>query len=126
MHNGHLQFHPDGDYSDEYEQSWFIEGEKKILDLSITDKRIEYGDYPDALARLYSSFFSHEGEYIIVSAKPGSEFKGESSPTHIGGASHGGLHKQDSLVSMFVSGTDSTPRHMRILDIKDWLLTLIS
>ncbi len=126
LHNGHLQFHPDGDYSDEYEQSWFIEGEKKILDLSITDKRIEYGDYPDALARLYSSFFSHEGEYIIVSAKPGSEFKGESSPTHIGGASHGGLHKQDSLVSMFVSGTDSTPRHMRILDIKDWLLTLIS
>ncbi|QNG58288.1 alkaline phosphatase family protein [Bacillus sp. PAMC26568] len=126
LHNGHLQFHPDGDYSDEYEQSWFIEGEKKILDLSITDKRIEYGDYPDALARLFSSFFSHEGEYIIVSAKPGSEFKGESSPTHIGGASHGGLHKQDSLVSMFVSGTDSTPRHMRILDIKDWLLTLIS
>lgn len=126
LHIGHLQFHPDGDYTDEYEQSWFIEGEKEILDLTITDKSIEYGDYPDALARLYSSFFSHEGEYIIVSAKPGSEFKGESSPTHIGGASHGGLHKQDSLVSMFVSGTDSTPRHMRILDIKDWLLTLIS
>ena len=32
-------------------------------------------------------------------AKPGYEFIGEGSPTHVGGASHGGLHKQDSFVS---------------------------
>jgi hypothetical protein len=126
LYSGYLEFHPEGDYFDKYDQSWFIEGNIEILDLTITDKRIEYGNYPDAFARLYSSFFSHEGEFIIVSAKPGYEFLGESSPTHIGGASHGGLHKQDSLVSMIVSGTDSTPKHMRILDIKDWLLSLIS
>lgn len=89
------------------------------------NKRIKYGDYPDALARLYAPFFSHEGKYIIVSAKPGHEFIGEGSPTHVGGASHGGLHKQDSLVSLIITGTNSTPNHLRTLDIKDWLLSLI-
>jgi hypothetical protein len=87
---------------------------------------MQYGDYPDALSRLYSSFFSHDGEYLIVCAKPGHEFKGEGSPTHIGGASHGGLHKQDSYVSMIVNGTETTPRHMRILEMKDWILELLT
>ncbi|TYR81877.1 alkaline phosphatase family protein [Priestia megaterium] len=125
IHSGYLKFHPEGDYVDTYGQSWFLEGNTEILDLSITDKRIKYRNYPDALARLYSSFFSHEGEYIIVSAKPGYEFIGEGSPTHVGGASHGGLHKEDSLVAMIVSGTQLTPKYLRILDIKDWLLSLI-
>ena len=125
IHSGHLKFHPKGDYFDEYGQSWYFEGNTDILDLSITDKRIKYGDYPDALERLYSSFFSHEGEYIVVSAKPGYEFIGEGSPTHVGGASHGGLHKEDSLVSMIISGTDSTPKYLRIIDIKNWLLSLV-
>ncbi|MGE8205752.1 alkaline phosphatase family protein [Heyndrickxia sp. NPDC080065] len=125
IHNGQLHFHPEGEYFDEYKQSWFLEGNADILDLSITDKRIQYGDYPDALARLYSSFFSHEGNYLIVSAKPGFEFIGEGSPTHIGGASHGGLHKEDSLVSMIVTGTNTTPKYLRFLDLKDWLLSLV-
>ncbi|CRK82927.1 alkaline phosphatase family protein [Neobacillus massiliamazoniensis] len=126
IHSGNLQFHPEGEFFDEYNQSWSIKGNNEILNLTITENSIEYGEYPDALARLYSSFYSHEGEYIIVSAKPGYEFKGEGSPTHVGGASHGGLHKQDSLASMIICGTDTTPKHMRILDLKDWLLTLIS
>ena len=96
------------------------------MNLTITEKGLKYGDYPDALARLNSSFYSHEGEYIIICAKPGYEFIGEGSPTHVNGAAHGGLHKQESLVPMIVNGTDSTPKYLRIKDIKDWLLTLIS
>ncbi|AIE58940.1 type I phosphodiesterase/nucleotide pyrophosphatase [Bacillus methanolicus MGA3] len=125
IHGGYFHFHPEGDFVDEYGQSWYIEGNNEILDLEIMNKRIKYGDYPDALARLYAPFFSHEGKYIIVSAKPGHEFIGEGSPTHVGGASHGGLHKQDSLVSLIITGTNSTPNHLRTLDIKDWLLSLI-
>jgi hypothetical protein len=126
VHSGQLQFHPNGNLVDEYNQTWFIEGDTGILDLTITNNAIKYGDYPDALSRLYSSFFSHDGEYLIVCAKPGHEFKGEGSPTHIGGASHGGLHKQDSYVSMIVNGTETTPRHMRILEMKDWILDLLT
>ncbi len=125
LHRGHLHFYPDGELVDEYGQSWSVEGNEEILDLEIAQNKIKYGDYPDALARLYSPFFSHDGEYIITSAKPGHEFIGEGSPTHVGGASHGGLHKQDSLVSMIVCGTDSTPSNLRIVDLKDWLLSLI-
>jgi len=125
IHEGSLQFYPDGDFVDEYEQYWFLEGNTEILNLSITNKKVTYGDYPDALARLYSSFFSHEGEYLIVSAKPGYEFIGEGSPTHIGGASHGGLHKEDSLVSLIVSGTSSMPKHLRIIDYKNWILSMM-
>ncbi|MDQ0246833.1 hypothetical protein J2S09_004437 [Bacillus fengqiuensis] len=48
------------------------------------------------------------------------------SPTHVGGASHGGLHKQDSLVPMIVTGTNSSPKHLRMIDLNDWILTLIN
>jgi len=125
IHSGHLSYHPEGDLVDEYGQSWHIEGNKEILDLEVKDSKIKYGDYPDTLNRLYTPFFSHDGEFLIVSAKPGYEFIGEGSPTHVGGASHGGLHAQDSLVSMIIGGTDSTPNHLRTIDIKDWLLSLI-
>ena len=125
VYSGELCYHPEGDFLDEYGHSWFIEGDMAILDLEIMNNRIKYGNYPDALARLYAPFFSHDGNYLIVSAKPGYEFIGEGSPTHVGGASHGGLHKQDSLVSMIIAGTNSTPKYLRILDIKDWILSLV-
>jgi predicted AlkP superfamily pyrophosphatase or phosphodiesterase len=125
IHSGELQFYPGGDFVDEYGQSWFIDGNMKILDLTLTENKVCYGDYPDALARLYAPFFSHDGNYLIVTAKPGHEFIGEGSPTHVGGASHGGLHKQDSLVSMIICGTNTTPKHLRTLEIKDWVMSLV-
>jgi hypothetical protein len=125
IQTGQLIFSPSGDFMDDYGQSWSIDGDKEILDLTINGNNISYGAYPDALARLYTTFFSHEGDYLVVNAKPGYEFLAESSPTHVGGASHGGLHEQDSLVSMIVTGTNTKPKNLRILDIKDWILSLI-
>ncbi|WP_242281025.1 alkaline phosphatase family protein [Bacillus cereus group sp. BfR-BA-01347] len=121
-----LSFKPTGEYIDKYEQSWSLTGNTDILNIVLQDNKILYNNYPDALARLYSALTSHEGNYIVVSAKPGFEFIGEGSPTHVGGASHGGLHKQDSLVSMIVTGSDSYPKHLRIVDLKDWILSLIN
>jgi hypothetical protein len=123
--DGKLTFQPNGEYVDKYEQSWSITGNKEILDLSIQNHEIGYDEYPDALARLHSALTSHEGSYLVVSAKPGFEFIGEGSPTHVGGASHGGLHKQDSVVPMIVTGTHSSPKHLRMIELKDWILTLI-
>ncbi|MCY8273125.1 alkaline phosphatase family protein [Bacillus sonorensis] len=123
--NGRLTFKPGGRTTDEYGQSWSCEGDTDVLDITISETKIEYGKFPDAFARLYSSCVSHEGDYLIVSAKPGYEFIGEGSPTHIGGASHGALHKQDSLVSMIITGTDTRPKHNRTLDVKEWVLQLV-
>ncbi|WP_249870635.1 alkaline phosphatase family protein [Oceanobacillus saliphilus] len=125
VRDGQLQFSPNGILSDEYGKHWNVEGDLEILDIKKEGNNITFGEYPDALARLHASLFSHEGEYMVVSAKPGYEFKGESSPTHIGGASHGGLHAQDSLVSMIVYGTNSSPKYLRTVDLKDWLISLI-
>ncbi|WP_141430665.1 alkaline phosphatase family protein [Bacillus sp. 03113] len=122
---GELVYSKDGEFVDAYNQSWFIEGDKEILDITVNNQQINYGDYPDALARINSSLHSHEGNFIIVSAKPGYEFIGEGSPTHIGGASHGGLHKQDSLVPLIITGTESTPSYSRLVDVKEWILSLI-
>ncbi|MDQ0162733.1 alkaline phosphatase family protein [Aeribacillus alveayuensis] len=122
---GELIFKKGGPYVDPYNQSWEINGNIDILHLSINNNTISFDLYPDALARIYSSLTSHQGDYITVSAKPGFEFIGEGSPTHVGGASHGGLHKQDSLVPMIVTGTKSAPKYLRIIDLKDWILSLI-
>ncbi|WP_196219144.1 alkaline phosphatase family protein [Parageobacillus thermoglucosidasius] len=125
VRQGKLMFQPDGDLVDEYGQSWDLAGDAGVLNLTVKNHQIFYDEYPDALARLHSSLTSHRGNYLVASAKPGFEFIGEGSPTHVGGASHGGLHKQDSLVPMIVTGTDSSPKHLRIIDLKDWILTLI-
>ncbi|SEQ27568.1 alkaline phosphatase family protein [Piscibacillus halophilus] len=123
---GQLTFKPDGEYKDSYNQTWTLEGNPNVLDLSINEKNeISYDRYPDGLARLYSSLHSHSGKYLIVDAKPGYEFVGEGSPTHVGGASHGSLHKQDAYFPLIVTGTDLEPKHKRIIDLKEWIMQII-
>nr|WP_051404979.1 alkaline phosphatase family protein [Bacillus cihuensis] len=122
---GELHYRKGGELTDPYNQTWVVDGDYGLLDLTVRDNQLHYGNYPDALARIYSSLHSHEGNFIIVSAKPGYEFIGEGSPTHVGGASHGGLHQQDSLVPLIVTGTQSTPSYLRMVDMKEWVLSLI-
>ncbi|MBD8067884.1 alkaline phosphatase family protein [Bacillus sp. PS06] len=125
-HDGKLSFKPEGPFIDQYEQTWTIEGNTSILDLSITeDQFLSYDDYPDGLARLYSAFHSHSGRYIVADAKPGYEFIGEGSPRHVGGGSHGSLHKQDTFFPMIVVGTNQEPKHQRMIDLKEWILRII-
>jgi predicted AlkP superfamily pyrophosphatase or phosphodiesterase len=121
---GVLSFRPGGQYVDPYQQRWSLQGKLSILDISTKGNQMTYHDYPDALARLYGALHSHPGRYLVVTARPGFELVGESSPTHLNGGGHGSLHKQDSLVPMLVTGTDSSPKHLRIVDIKDWILKM--
>lgn len=126
--NGHkdqLIFRPNGDYKDKYGQLWSLKGQHAVLDLSVNNHQIDYGIYPDALARLHTSLNSHAGNYIIVDAKPGFEFAGEGTPVHPNGAAHGSIHKQDSWLPMIVTGTETKPKHMRIVDIYPWILQLL-
>ncbi|QYR21158.1 alkaline phosphatase family protein [Paenibacillus sp. sptzw28] len=117
-------YRPGGKYADEYGQSWTLSGDSGLVDISIVNNRIKYGRYPDVLARLYGSVHSHEGKYVVVTSKPGYEIVGESSPTHDGGGAHGSLHELDSLVPLIISGTNTRPKTLRAVDIKDWILKL--
>ncbi|HBZ10846.1 MAG TPA: phosphodiesterase [Bacillus bacterium] len=123
-HKEKLTFRPNGDFKDQYGQSWLVNGDYSILDLSLTNHQIEYGTYPDALARLHSSLHSHSGNYLVVDAKPGFEFAGDGTPVHPGGAAHGSMHKQDSLIPMIVTGTETKPKHLRIVDLYPWIMKL--
>lgn len=121
--NSELSFSPNGTYIDEYNQSWNLNGNPSILNLSIhPSKLIKYGDYPDALARLNGALHSHDGRFIIVDALPQYEFIEKHSHDHAGGAAHGSLHKVDSIVPLIVVGTDEKPKYNRLVDFKEWIL----
>lgn len=117
-------FKEGGKVKDEFDQTWEIRGDHSILDLTITDNDVTFGDFPDALKRLHSTLHSHEGDFVITSVKPGYELKGTVTPSHAGGASHGGIHKNDSLIPMLVTGIESTPDFSRMVDLKKWILDL--
>lgn len=123
--NEEFTFSPNGSYKDEYDQSWKLNGDQSILNLAVdSEGRIEYFNYPDALARLYGALHSHEGRFIIVDAKPQYEFIEKHSYDHAGGAAHGSLHKIDSVVPLIIAGTDEKPEYNRLVDFKEWILRL--
>lgn len=127
MREGSLTYCLSGEYTDIYNQTWNIEGNPELLDLNVTnDKKLSYGDYPDALARLHGALHSHSGRFIVVNAKPGCEFKAQSTPFHLGGAAHGSLHKQESLVPLVIAGTNDKPNFPRFVDMKELVLRLTS
>lgn len=119
-----LSFHSGGPYTDEYGQEWTLLGDPALADITIQDNKIKYGQYPDVLARLNGALHSHEGQYAVVTVKPGYELIGESSPAHHGGGAHGSLHEVDSVVPLIVAGTDSRPPSLRTVDMKDWILKM--
>ncbi|WP_099159946.1 alkaline phosphatase family protein [Virgibacillus ndiopensis] len=127
MREGLLIYRPKGEHSDVYNQTWKIEGNHELLDLYISnEKKVSYGDYPDALARLYSALHSHSGRFIVVNAKPGCDFKAQSTPFHLSGAAHGSLHKQETLVPLVIAGTTEKPTFPRLIDMKAFILRIIS
>ncbi|MBB6636505.1 alkaline phosphatase family protein [Cohnella thailandensis] len=126
--NRELAYKPGGEMRDRYEQKWTTQGELSVLDLATDEKgrKLEYGRYPDALMRLCGALNSHEGDFLILTAKPGYELADRSSPTHEGGGGHGSLGRQESLVPLILYGTDRKPRYLRIVDLKPFIVSLLT
>ena len=121
-----LTFSLNGPHIDEYNQSWRLNGDLSILDMTINEQgQVQYNQYPDALARLNGALHSQDGRFIIIDAKPSYEFIAKHSHDHAGGGAHGSLHKEDSVVPLIVTGTDELPIFNRIVDIKEWILSLV-
>ncbi|OUS77748.1 phosphodiesterase [Paenibacillus sp. MY03] len=123
-----LRFKANGKLIDPYQQKWTVEQNAEVLDLKINTQHhtLKYGHYPDVLQRLSGALFSHPGNYLVVTAKPGYELAGTSSPTHKGGGGHGSLGQAESLVPLIVSGTDQKPQYLRLIDVKSFLLKLLA
>ncbi len=129
-HEGYVRFQSDvdGEWTDRYDQTWSIEGNKDILTLDpdSDQQHISYVDYPDVLHQLETAIQSHDVDNLILEAKPGHSFKAESIAIHPDGGEHGGLHKNDTLVAMVIAGTDQKPMNSRIVDLKEYVLRLLT
>ena len=123
-----LKFKQNGNLADSYQQKWTVERDLEVLDLKVNAPKqtLDYGQYPDVLQRLSGALHSHPGEFLVVAAKQGYELADRSSPTHKGGGGHGSLSREESLIPLIICGTDQKPQHLRIIDLKPFLLKLLT
>lgn len=122
-----LIFTKTGKYIDPYGYDWCIEGDFNLLDIEVDEfNNLKYNSYPDALSRLYGAMYSHDGTFFAISAKTSYEFKSKTFPKHLGGGSHGSLHKIDSLVPLLVVGnSQNSILKTRITDLKNYIIELL-
>ncbi|EJL47225.1 hypothetical protein BAG01nite_20850 [Brevibacillus agri] len=118
-----LSFWRGAEYSDAYGRSWGMAGDPSVLDVQYDGETLTFDTYPDAFSRLYGAAFAQQGPAVILTAAPGYEFLSECAPTHLGGGSHGSLHKRDSLIPLVIAGAaQSFPLPARLVDVKDFIL----
>jgi hypothetical protein len=103
-----IRFAPGTGVEDPRGARWDVEG-----DLGVLGGRVENGclltpDYPDALTRVWSALHCARGGDVYASAGPGQEFIDWGGQHHIGGGSHGSLHRSDSFASLAFCGLDAT------------------
>jgi predicted AlkP superfamily pyrophosphatase or phosphodiesterase len=118
---GELRFAPGDGLEDERGARWSIDGEPAALGLRIADGRVSSLDYPGALSRIWSALNCANAGEIMLSAAPGYEFVDWGGADHVGGGSHGSLHRSDSLGALMWCGTGPASRDAReqwsLLDI---------
>jgi hypothetical protein len=102
--HGELRFAPGGELVDSRGESWSVEGELDVLGARVLDGRLESPEYPDALARVWSALLCPASGEVLLSAAPGYEFLDWGRQAHVGGGSHGSLHRSDSLGALVLSG----------------------
>jgi hypothetical protein len=107
---GELRFTRGGELEDERGQDWSVEGDAGALELELGDGRVRTEAYPDALGRLWSALDCPYGGDVLASALPGYEFVDWGGADHVGGGSHGSLHRDDSEGVLLMSGIDVPER----------------
>ncbi|HEX3618718.1 MAG TPA: alkaline phosphatase family protein [Solirubrobacteraceae bacterium] len=111
--NGELRFAPGGELSDLRGERWSVDGDLSVLAARIEDGRLTTPDYPDALARVWSALRCANAGDVLLSAAPGYEFVDWGGADHVGGGSHGSLHRTDSLGALLWCGTGPGSRDAR-------------
>jgi hypothetical protein len=121
---GELRFAPGGDLQDRRGRSWSVDGDLDALDLDVEDGRVDSRIYPDPLGRLWSALTCPNSGEILVAATPGYEFVDWGGTDHVGGGSHGSLHRGDSLGVVVFAGTEpaTAPEQWSIEDVTPMVL----
>jgi predicted AlkP superfamily pyrophosphatase or phosphodiesterase len=108
---GELRFAPGGDLRDERGARWSVDGPLAVLDASVRDGVVRSKAYPDALARAWAALTCPTSGDVLLSAAPSYEFADWGGVDHVGGGSHGSLHRSDSLGALTFCGVDAPHDH---------------
>jgi hypothetical protein len=108
-----LRFAPGGELIDPRGERWSVDGDLTVLAAHVHDGRFISPDYPDALTRVWSALRCETAGDILLSAAPGYEFVDWGGADHVGGGSHGSLHRSDSLGALLWCGTGPDTRAAR-------------
>ncbi len=101
---GTLRFAPGSQYTDLRGQRWDLEGDVSSLELMLSGQEVSSRAYPDALGRCWAALNCHGTGDLLISAAPGYEFVDWGGADHVGGGSHGSLHRGDSLSPLIFCG----------------------
>ena len=107
---GALAFSPGEEVRDVRGGEWVVRGNLEVLDARIEDGVLRSETYPDALARVWAALDCPTSGDVLLSAAPGCEFADWGGADHVGGGSHGSLHRSDSLGALIVAGLDAGER----------------
>src|SRR5690242_19163805 len=102
---GELRFAPGDQVEDDRGNRWDLEGDLAALRGEVQDGRFLCSEYPNALERVWSALTCPTAGDILLSASPGYEFVDWGGADHVGGGSHGSLHRTDSLGALLWCGT---------------------
>jgi len=120
---GELRFKPGGDVADARGRRWSLHGDEAALELELAAGEVDSDSYPDALGRLWSALRSPHSGDVLVSAELGFEFVDWGGADHVGGGSHGSLHRDDSEGVLLLCGLDTTEReHWSLEDVTPLVL----
>jgi hypothetical protein len=101
---GELHFAPGTGLEDARGRRWDLDGALETLDGVLEGGRVSSPDYPDAFGRIWAALASKSTGEVLVSASPGYEFVDWGGSHHVGGGSHGSLHRDDSIVPLVFAG----------------------
>jgi hypothetical protein len=104
---GELRFAPGGSGTplrDARGTPWAVAGDLEVLGAQAGDGRLDTPEYPDALRRVWAALTCPTSGDVLLSAGPGWEFPDVGGVDHVGGGSHGSLHRSDSLGALAFSG----------------------
>ena len=90
-----------------------MQGDYAVLRAEVQDGRFLSTEYPDALSRIWSALNCPNAGDVLLSAAPAYEFVDWGGADHVGGGSHGSLHRSDSLGALMWCGTGPDSRIVR-------------
>jgi Type I phosphodiesterase / nucleotide pyrophosphatase len=110
---GELRFAPGTGPRDLDGRTWSFDGELAAVGARVEDGVLSSDDYPDPLARVWSALHCENAGELLISAAPGYEFTDWGGVDHVGGGSHGSLHRADSHGTLILAGAGPQPPKAR-------------